>query len=79
MRIISKAHGDQLGIWDEGEGVKMNKIMIPCDPNHLHSGDFVEVLNIFGLYVFICVIEIFAQRMVKGINERLTESLLNVE
>ena len=79
MRIISKGHGDWLGVWDEGEGVKMNEIMIPCDPNHLHSGHFVEVLNIFGLYVFICMIEIFAHRIVKGINERLTESLSNVE
>ena len=37
--------------------------MIPCDTNHLHSGDFVEVLNICGLYVFICMIEIFAHRI----------------
>ena len=57
-------HGDWLGVWDEGaEGVKMNEIMIPFDPNHLHSGDFVEVLNICGLYIFICMIEIFAHRI----------------
>jgi len=32
------AHGDWLGVWDGGEeGVKMNEIMIPCDPKHLHS------------------------------------------
>ena len=73
-------HSDWLGVWDEGaEGVKMNEIMIPFDPNHLHSGDFVEVLNICGLYIFICMIEIFAHRIARGINERLTESLLNVE
>ena len=72
------AHGDWLGLWDRGEGVKMNEIMIPCDPNHLHSWDFMEVPNICGLYVFIYIMRIFAHRIVKG-KHRLMESLLNVE
>lgn len=56
----------------------MNEIMIPCDPNHLHSRDFMEVPNICGLYVFIYIMRIFAHRIVKG-KHRLMESLLNVE
>ena len=72
------AHGDWLGLWDGGEGVKMNEIMIPCDPNHLYSWDFMEVPNICGLYVFIYIMRIFAHRIVKG-KHRLMESLLNVE
>ena len=55
-----------MGVWDGGEeGVKINEIMTACDPNHLHSRDFMEVPNICGLYVFIYIMRIFAHRIVK--------------